>query len=263
MRRIPVKPLFRRAGVVLAGTVLLVPALAVPVAAHVTATPNEANSPYFRTAFRVPHGCEGSATTAVRVQIPDGVDNPKPEVVAGWTIDIVPAENGAAGHDDDDDNGNGNGDGNGDDQAAGPVAEVAWVGGNLPDNNFQEFGLSFRITDEAPEVLWFPTIQECEEGEHRWIEIPATVDEWGDLDEPAPYVINHNVHADGSDDAAAGAGESDESAEEPQAAAAANGDSGGGALPVIALIAGLLGLAAGAAALLLVLGNARRTPAAG
>lgn len=244
--------LFRRAGVVLAGTALLAPfLLAAPAAAHVTATPNEANSPFFRTAFRVGHGCDGAATTTVRIQIPDGVTTARPEVVPGWEVEITPVETGEE-----------EGDGHG---SAVPVAEVAWVGGNLPDSQFQEFGLSVRIADDAPEVLYFPTIQECEEGEHRWIEIPDSVDGWGDLDEPAPYVINSTAgggdHGATSDDEGEDEGEDaaepGEAADEAEPVAA--GDEGSGALPVVALIAGLLGLVAGLAALVVALRSSRRT----
>jgi periplasmic copper chaperone A len=191
----------------LAAAVLVV-ALAGPAAAHVTANPDEADGPFVRTALRVSHGCEGSPTTAVRVQIPEGVEQPRPEVVPGWDIEIVGAEAG------------------GDEGATGSVAEVAWVAGSLPDEHFQEFGLSFRITDDAPAVLWFPTIQECEAGEHRWIDIPASVEEWGDLEEPAPYVrVAFGERAQPDDGAAV-------------------------ALAVVALGAGLVGLGAGVGAFL-------------
>ena len=42
--------------------------------AHVTLEHGEAPANSFhKSVFRVPHGCEGSATIAVRIQIPDGV----------------------------------------------------------------------------------------------------------------------------------------------------------------------------------------------
>jgi uncharacterized protein YcnI len=35
-------------------------------------------------------------------------------------------------------------------------------------------------------MLYFPVVQECEKGVHRWIEIPAAGKSSGDYPEPAP-----------------------------------------------------------------------------
>ncbi|QSB14695.1 YcnI family protein [Natronosporangium hydrolyticum] len=215
----------RRGGIAIAATGVLLAALAAPAAAHVTADPNEVSSGYATSLLRVPHGCDGEATTAIRVQVPDGIENLRPQQVGGWEIEIS------------------------DD-------EIAWVGGDLPDTEFQEFGINFRVLDDAPEILWFPTIQECGDTEHRWIDIPETLDGWGALDEPAPYVINSvsggasdEDHGDEADDAAdqdAASNESD-NGETDEAA----GETGGGtdAVAVIALVAALAALATGVAAL--------------
>ena len=241
--------LLRRAGLTAILTVLALP-LAAPAYAHVTATPDEADSAFFRTSLRVGHGCDGSPTIAVRVRVPEGVESVRPEVVPGWEVELVTGDGEAT---------EGDGADEGHDAAAPPVTEIAWTGGSLPDGYFQEFGLTFRITEQAPEVLYLPTVQECEEGEHAWIEIPDTLEEWDDLEQPAPYVINN---ADGSghgaepaDDPAADAADSSEAGEGADAAAAgdagsgAAGSDGDGPLPALALVAGLLGLVAGLAAL--------------
>ena len=145
--------------------------------AHVTANPNEAPADsYFRTALRVGHGCAGSPTTAVRVKIPDGVMAVKPQVKPGWTIEIkmrkldkpVDAGHGRT--------------------VSEAVDEIAWRGGNLPDAYFDEFGLSMRLPAKAGQTLYFPLVQECEKGVHRWIEIPASGQKWDDLREPAPFI---------------------------------------------------------------------------
>ena len=39
---------------------------------------------------------------------------------------------------------------------------------------------------EAGKMLYFPVVQECERGLHRWIEIPAAGKSSGDYPEPAP-----------------------------------------------------------------------------
>lgn len=145
--------------------------------AHVTANPNEAPADsYFRTAFRVGHGCAGSPTTAVRVKIPGGVTAAKPQVKPGWAIEIklrkleTPVD---AGHGR---------------TVTEVVDEIAWRGGPLPDAYFDEFGLSLRLPAGAGRVLYFPIVQECEQGVHRWIEIPAQGQQWDDLREPAPFI---------------------------------------------------------------------------
>ena len=58
-----------------------------PAAAHITLETQEAkvNSAY-KAVLRVPHGCEGTATTSVRVKIPEGVIGVKPMPHPGWTL---------------------------------------------------------------------------------------------------------------------------------------------------------------------------------
>lgn len=145
-------------------------------AAHITANPNEAEANgWFRTALRVSHGCAGSSTIAVQVTLPDGAISVRPQVKPGWTIDIKKralAQPIAGPH--------------------GPVTEVVeqvtWRGGPLPDAYFDEFGLAMKLPNRPGETLYFPTVQECEDGENRWTEIPAEGQAWGDVDKPAPFV---------------------------------------------------------------------------
>jgi periplasmic copper chaperone A len=145
--------------------------------AHVTAQPNEAAADsYFLTAFSVPHGCDGSATIAVRMKIPDGVTSVKPQMKAGWEVSIKtrnPGKPAAAGHGA---------------TVGETVDEVAWRGGPLPDSLFDTFGLLMKLPDAPGQTLYFPVIQECQQGVHRWIEIPTGQQTWGDLREPAPFL---------------------------------------------------------------------------
>jgi uncharacterized protein YcnI len=161
--------------VILAAALLL--AAAGTAYAHVTANPAEGPAEsYFRTALRIGHGCSGAATTAVRVKIPDGVMSVRPQAKAGWAIEIKmrklakPVEIGHGR------------------SVTETVDEIAWRGGPLSDKHFDEFGLSMRLPAGAGQTLYFPVVQECEQGVHRWIEIPAAGQKWGDLKEPAPYI---------------------------------------------------------------------------
>jgi periplasmic copper chaperone A len=116
----------------------------------------------YKAVFRVPHGCNGSATVAVKVRIPDGFIDVKPMPKAGWKLDVSRGQyakpinaHGA--------------------KVTEGVNEVDWSGGNLPDAYYDEFVLTGYIGDEAPagQTIYFPVVQECEKGVNRWIEIPA------------------------------------------------------------------------------------------
>jgi periplasmic copper chaperone A len=144
--------------------------------AHVTAQPNEAAADsYFMATFSVPHGCDGSATVAVRMKIPDGVTSVKPQMKASWEVSIKTRslDRPAAGHGA---------------TASETVDEVAWRGGPLPDNLFDTFGLIMKLPNAPGQTLYFPVVQECQQGVHRWIDIPTGQKTWEELPEPAPFL---------------------------------------------------------------------------
>ena len=157
---------------------LVLATLANPVRAHVIIDPAQgpANG-YFRTTFRVPHGCNGSPTIRIRVRIPEGVLSVKPQVKPAWTIGItraklaVPLDDGHGG------------------KITEVVSEVSWSGSSLDDAHFDEFGLTMRLPDRPAATLHFPVVQECEKGVHRWIEIPEGTKTARDLREPAPALV--------------------------------------------------------------------------
>ena len=162
----------------LAGTaVALLVATASPAVAHITAHPasGEADN-FFETKFQVPHGCDGSATVAVRIKIPDGVTNVKAQMKPGWSVSIKnrkldPPRQGDGGQ-----------------VLTETLDEVDWRGGPLPDNLYDEFGLVMKLPAAAGATLYFPVVQECESGIHRWIDIPAAGQNWSAVREPAPFV---------------------------------------------------------------------------
>jgi uncharacterized protein YcnI len=144
--------------------------------AHVTANPDEAPADsYFRTALRVGHGCSGSATTAVRVKIPQGVLSVHPQPKPGWKIEIKRRK-----LDQPVDVGHGR-------TIIETVDEIVWRG-NLPDAYFDEFGLSMKLPAQPNTTLYLPVVQECERGVERWIEVPAGGKPWGDYASPAPFI---------------------------------------------------------------------------
>ena len=133
-----------------------------PASAHVSLENRQASigAPY-KAVFGVPHGCAGSATTKIRVQIPEGVIAVKPMPKAGWNVEAVKGKYAASY------------DYHGKKFSEG-VKEVVWSGGKLPDDNYDEFVLSTFLTAglKPNTTLYFPVVQECEQGISRWIDIP-------------------------------------------------------------------------------------------
>lgn len=151
-------------------------ALAEPAFAHAVLRPAEAPADsYFKATIGVGHGCEGTPTLRVRVRIPEGVSSVKPMPKAGWDLAIKrePLPQPVA-----DSHGR---------RITERVAEVMWSG-KLLDENFDEFVMQVRLPDAPGKTLYFPTVQECEKGAHRWIEIPAAGQARRDLREPAPVL---------------------------------------------------------------------------
>lgn len=157
-----------------AALVALLPALA---DAHATLETQEAaaNSTY-KAVVRIGHGCEGSPTTAIRVQVPEGVIAVKPMPKPGWELTTKKGDYEKAY------------DYFGTQMTKG-VQEVVWSSGSLPDEFYDEFVFSARLTDFEPgTVVYFPTVQECAEGVHRWIEIPKVGEDPDSYAEPAPSI---------------------------------------------------------------------------
>ncbi len=151
---------------------------ATPALAHVTLEQREApvGAPY-KAVFKVGHGCGNSPTVKLRVRIPDGVIAVKPMPKPAWTIETETGKydkayrffHGAT--------------------LSEGVKEISWSG-KLDDKFYDEFVLSVFLAEDLPagQTLYFPVVQECETGVHRWIEIPAAGGNAHDLKEPAPGV---------------------------------------------------------------------------
>jgi uncharacterized protein YcnI len=134
----------------LIGTSALLLLIAGPAWAHVTVSPEEAAPDSFATLnFQVPHGCDGSATVSLSVQIPAGVVSVKPQVKPGWEITIeegtLPEPVDYFGE-----------------TLTEGVLSVTWTGGPLEDQYMDMFGMSVKLPNtEGP--IFFPAIQTCEQ----------------------------------------------------------------------------------------------------
>ena len=150
-----------------------------PASAHVALDKKEVPvGSFYKAVLTVPHGCDGSPTVRIAVQIPEGVISVKPMLKAGWTIEVKRGEyakpysylHGAK-------------------MTQGPK-EIAWSGGHLPDAYFDEFALQAFIAGELTPgtMLYFPVVQTCEKGEHRWVQIPSADKPGDNPGEPAPAI---------------------------------------------------------------------------
>jgi periplasmic copper chaperone A len=147
--------------------------------AHVTLESRQATiGSSYKAVFEVPHGCAGSATIKIRVQIPEGVIAAKPMPKAGWNVEVIKGKYAT----DYDYHGA---------KLSEGVKEVVWSGGKLPDDNYDEFVISTFLTGalKPNAQLYFPVVQECEQGINRWIDIPADGEAVAhDRKSPAPAV---------------------------------------------------------------------------
>lgn len=226
------KSTITRAGLGLAAGAAL--ALAAPLAAsahvHVDPADAAAGSSTVLT-FTIGHGCDGSPTTAVSIQMPDEIVTAKPVVNAGWTAEsqTEPVEGVT-------------------DQNGDPVGErVSAVDftAKTPLDDSQIDTLSVQVSlpeDTAGSTLAFPVTQTCESGSIAWDEIPDASGE--EPEHPAPVVAVGDV-----DDSGHGHGDqSGQADDESTDAAAAESDNSD---DLIARVIGIAGLFVGAVGVVL------------
>ncbi|GHD64779.1 YcnI family copper-binding membrane protein [Jeongeupia chitinilytica] len=126
---------------------------------------------YYKAVFQVGHGCDGAATTAVSVRIPDGVLSAKPMPKPGWKLDIrsgklkQPYE--AHGK-----------------TVAEGVSEIRWSG-SLPDAQFDEFVMQLKLPAEAGK-LYFKVVQQCGKQTIEWTDVAG--DDGAAPAHPAPVL---------------------------------------------------------------------------
>jgi len=110
--------------------------------------------------FKVEHGCDGSPTTALSVEIPDGVTVLDTPQKPGWTLNAERVKD--------------------------RVTRVTWRG-RLDANTADQFGLFMKLPAKTGTV-YFPALQQCEKGETRWNEIPAARQTPHEIAHPAPML---------------------------------------------------------------------------
>ncbi|QBR93603.1 YcnI family protein [Nocardioides euryhalodurans] len=216
--------------------------VAAPAQAHVSGTPSVANAgSYTVLTMSVPHGCEGSPTTRIEIQVPESVlsvtptRNPLYDLEANIEQLDEPVSDAH---------------GNEVTERTGSIVYTAKE--PLPEGQRDTFELSFQVPDAAGEQLVFPTIQTCEQGETGWVEVPQEGQDAEELEHPAPSfeILPASEEGDGHSDEEASdteAAATSDSADGTQEAAATT--DGTSAVGWAGLVLGALGLVAGGTAL--------------
>lgn len=226
----------------LAGTTL---ALAVPLAAvaHVGVTPSStAAGSTTQLTFAVGHGCDGSATTALRFTIPEEIVSVTPTVNPNWTaekvlVDLAEPITDAHGA-----------------SLVQRVGQVVYTANTpLPDGFRDTVTLQLTLpADAGGSSLVFPVLQSCEVGETDWSQVTEEGQDPHDLDFPAPVV---EVSSAVADDAAPVVGA------DLAASVAASGTATPSEPDLVARSLGLAGLVVGLAGLLAAVLFRRSAPA--
>jgi periplasmic copper chaperone A len=219
-----------RAAPIVAG--VLAALVAAPVAAaHVTLNPREWEAGGFaKFDVRVPNERDEGDTTRVVMRFPPEVISASFQPTAGWQYSVKMAQLDEPIDDEGE-------------QITERIDTVTWTGGRIRPGEFQEFGVSFQVPEDAEpgSALAFPSVQTYSNPNEtvRWIGEEES-------DTPAPTVTV--LEAPPEEGAAA-----EEPTPAPTAAAPASessSDEGGSdTLSIIALIVGAAGLAVGAVAL--------------
>lgn len=149
------RPATRRLAAALGLAAGVVALTAGPAGAHIHTDPEQAPAGSTTTVgFEVEHGCEGSPTVEVSIEIPQGVNDASAEPLPGWSGSV---ESGVA----------------------------RWTGGSLPDDSPGVFPLRMTLPSQ-PGPLPFKMIQRCAEGSLEWIE--DTVAGQPEPEHPAPIL---------------------------------------------------------------------------
>lgn len=226
------------AGMAVAAGIVLAP---VAASAHIAVEPDGAPTAGStrNLAFAIGHGCDGSPTTSIEIELPaEGISGVKPVVQAGWDIEI--AHDGDAGR---------------------PSAVTFTPDEPVSDEMRAEVVLNVGLLSDASGTIAFPVEQTCEEGSHSWSEIAEDGQDPHDLDSPAPV-----LEIEAADEATAGdaaghddhAGSGAEEAAEASTEATGASDGESSALPTVL---GGAGLGAGVVALVVSIVALRRKKA--
>ena len=220
------------------GTLL---ALAAPIAAqaHVGLTPTStaAGSTSVLT-FSFTHGCDGSPTTQMTIDIPENVSVAYPTLNPNWTVETV-----SVGLDEPSVDASGN-------TVSQRTGQIVYTAKSpIPDGVRDTLELQVRLPEDAAgENLTLPVLQTCEQGDNNWNEVTEDGEEEPEF--AAPFIAV--TEATGTDEHGAAATATDSGADAKEDAVAPNS-----ADDVVARVLSIGGLVVGAVGVVLAV-NARR-----
>ncbi|WP_158603871.1 YcnI family copper-binding membrane protein [Cryobacterium tepidiphilum] len=234
-----------RAATGLAAGALLAVAVPLSASAHIHVDPSSAPAGSSAVlTFTLPHGCDGSATTAISIEIPKGITGVTPTAKAGWNVEKV-----AVDLDKPLDDGHGN-------TITTRTGSIRYTADTpLADGLRDTFALSVPLpADAAGESLQFPVLQACESGTVEWNETQKAGAE--EPEHPAPAVtVTAATPGEHSDDGDGDAAQAVQAAPATDAASQATPTAGD---DILARVLGIGGLVVGAVGIVVALTARRR-----
>jgi periplasmic copper chaperone A len=214
----------------IAVTAVVFPAAAV---AHVTLQPGEWEAGAFATlAVRVPNERDDAETTTVTLQFPESIPSARFKPHPTCEREVQREELAEPVED-----------------LTERIVSVTWTcDPAIPADGFDEFGISLRVPEDAQpgDELLFPTVQTYSSGEEvGWVD----PDPEGDLPAPRIVVVAPEEEEAEAAPAPTTTGADDEATDEAAAIPAVSSDDDDDSMATVAIIFGILGLAAGLVAL--------------
>jgi len=210
------------------GAILALAGVPLSASAHIGLTPSStaAGSSSVLT-FSFNHGCDGSSTTSLTLEIPESVTTVYPAIDSNWTVEKI-----ADG-----------------DRTAQVVFTAATP---VPDGYRAAVELAVQLPEDAEgETLAFPVLQTCEVGQNNWNEVPEEGEE--EPENAAPVIVvseatSTDDHGGASNsNSSDGHGEGDEASAESSAAADSS-DTVARVLGIGGLVVGAIGIVVALAA---------------
>lgn len=141
---------------------VIVSAAAITAAnAHIALDQPTASPGFYKAVVKLPHGCDGKATTALTVKLPEGFIDAKPMPKPGWKIELETGKYRESYklH--------------GKPVSSGLTA-VNFSGGSLPDAYYDEFVIVGTLAGVEPgQTLYFETVQSCGAEKVSWSDRPV------------------------------------------------------------------------------------------
>jgi periplasmic copper chaperone A len=127
----------------------------------------------------VPHGCGPAATTELRMKVPAEITLIVPEKTNGWDVEIIKRKADKPVM-----------------REGRPISEVVdeivWKGGKLESEELGLFRFMAGLPNQPGKVMYFKTIQKCNEVEEKWVDTESNDAEYWRVwlkKTPAPFAV--------------------------------------------------------------------------